>query len=194
MSEDDPYLIAGTRTLRNLRGITDHEELARFEFQASFVRLTQIYVGGFPGPFDLDHFCAFHHHIFQDVYSWSGELRTVEITKNQTHFTLVPFLLSAASDIFDRLADVDLRGSEREPFVATAAQLLGDINGLHLFREGNGRAQRAFLSELARHAGYDVQWERVDAARNTAASIASAAGDPWPMHRLLGEITVPATR
>jgi cell filamentation protein len=194
VSEDDPYLIPGTGTLGNLRGITDHEELARFEFQASFVRLTEVHVVGLPGRFDLDHLCAFHQHIFQDVYSWAGELRTIEIVKDETHFTLVPFLLSAASDIFDRLSDVDLRGSEPEVFVATAAELLGDINALHLFREGNGRAQRAFLCELARHAGHHIHWERVDVTRNVEASSASAAGDHWPMHALLREITVPTVR
>ena len=40
--------------------------------------------------------------------------------------------------------------------------LLAEINALHPFREGNGRTQRAFLSQLARDAGFRLDWATVD--------------------------------
>jgi cell filamentation protein len=79
----DPYLIPGTTTLANRAGITDADQLARFETRMSIVRLAQLEAGevAVAGRWDLAHLQAFHRHIFQDVYHWAGQLRTVDISK-----------------------------------------------------------------------------------------------------------------
>jgi Fic/DOC family len=60
-----------------------------------------------------------------------------------------------AGEVFGRLArDRYLRGLSREAFVDRLTELFADINALHPFREGNSRAQRALLTQLARDAGY----------------------------------------
>ena len=38
---------------------------------------------------------------------------------------------------------------------------LGETNALHPFREGNGRAQRAFIGQVAREAGYEIEWSKI---------------------------------
>jgi len=48
------------------------------------------------------------------------------------------------------------------PFITTLAGFLADVNALHPFREGNGRAQRAFFSQLAHDAGHHIAWVRMD--------------------------------
>lgn len=49
-------------------------------------------------------------------------------------------------------------------------------NDLHPFREGNGRTQRAFLTQLIRNAGYDLNWSEVDGDLLMIATIQSAQG------------------
>ncbi|WP_334581102.1 hypothetical protein [Streptomyces sp. B21-108] len=65
------------------------------------------------------------------------------------------------------------------------AELYGDMNVLHLFREGNGRAQRAFLAQLSADAGYDLNWSGTDPQRNEDASVKSFLGDNSLLEQLL---------
>lgn len=65
-------------------------------------------------------------------------------------------IASYAEESLGRLAaDRHLRGLGRDEFVTKLAGYHGDINAAHPFREGNGRAQRAFFGQLAHDAGYD---------------------------------------
>jgi cell filamentation protein len=184
----DPYLDPRSRVLRNRLGLTDPEDLRQAEADLTFVRITQLGLTAVDGDYDLTHLQAFHRFIFRDIYDWAGELRTVEIAR--THmFARARFLEQAASDVFSAIAeDRLLRGLERGEFVAGAAHHLAEINALHPFREGNGRAQRAFLSQLARDAGYRIGWARMDPKENIAASAASLAGDVSGLIAMLDEI------
>jgi cell filamentation protein len=59
------------------------------------------------------------------------------------------YIEHAAADIFATLrAENFLRGLERRPFIERLAHFLGEVNAIHPFREGNGRAQRAFLLDV----------------------------------------------
>ena len=101
---------------------------------------------------------------------------------------------SYGAEIFDKLAEEDrLRGFDREAFIDRLAHYLGDVNALHPFRDGNGRAQRAFFAQLASDAGYRLDWQLVDPQRNSDAAVAAMQGDEVPMRDLLDEITKPTT-
>lgn len=63
------------------------------------VRLYQLYENPIKGNFDYDHLCNIHRHIFQDLYGWAGETRTVNIAKKSL-FCLVQFIQSYAKSIF----------------------------------------------------------------------------------------------
>jgi cell filamentation protein len=92
----------------------------------------------------------------------------------------------AAGEVFGRLASSGhLRDLHRQEFVIQLAELYGDMNVLHLFREGNGRAQRAFLAQLSADAGYDLNWSGTDPQRNEDASVKSFLGDNSLLEQLL---------
>jgi hypothetical protein len=79
--------------------------------------------------------------------------------------------------VFGRLAAAErLRGLARDPFITGLAGFLADVNALHPFREGNGRAQRAFFSQLAHDTGHHIAWVPMDPDRTMAAH----HGDPGP--------------
>jgi cell filamentation protein len=188
---DDPYVFPGTDVLRNAQGIRDALQLEEFEARLTFLRGLQLAAEPVAGQYDLAHLRAFHRYLFAGLYDWAGELRTVVLAKTDP-FCLPEHIESYGTEIFARLAEENrLLGIDRESFVGRLAHYLGDVNALHPFRDGNGRAQRAFFAQLAGDAGYRLDWQLVDPQRNTDASMAAMQGDEAPMRALLDEITQP---
>ena len=181
----DPYTYPGTTVLRNKFGIQDHSELELAEYEASWARRQQIAEGAVAGNFDLAHLQALHHWLFQDIFEWAGELRTVNISKGTSLFLHAGSLLSGAQYTFEgeplrRLASGPL---PEEEFLDNAAVVLGDINYIHPFREGNGRTQRVFLDQLAAHGGREFAWRNVTEEENITASAAAVQDPSTPLLR-----------
>lgn len=105
----DPYLDLDTGVLHNRLGITDGDELTRAEANFTSVRIAQLRRHPLPGRYDLAHLQAFHRRIFDDVYDWAGELRTVSIGKGDL-FCLPQHLTSFGDEVFGRLARAAHRG------------------------------------------------------------------------------------
>ena len=78
----------------------------------------------------------------------------------------------AALEGENHLVDLDF-----EPFIARLAHYYCEINMLHPFREGNGRAQRLFFEQLALHAGYLIDWRPVQREEWLEANSAGVSGD-----------------
>ncbi|MFC1407146.1 MULTISPECIES: Fic family protein [Streptacidiphilus] len=193
MTTTDPYLDPESGILRNSLGITDGKELAAAEADITSARLTRLLERPIAGTWDLAHLQALHREVFGSIYPWAGQLRTVEIGKD-TGFCPVQNIEGFAADIFRKLARADhLRGLDQGTFSAKAADLYGDVNALHPFREGNGRTQRAFLGQLATAAGYTISWSRMDPERNRLASIASYLGQEGPLRAMFADLVTPAT-
>lgn len=194
----DPYTDPESGVLRNLLGLRDSQALAGAEADVTAARLTRLAVRPLAGSYDLAHLQAFHREVFGSIYPWAGQIRTVEIAKDATQFCHVRMIPGFASDVFGRLARRQhyLRGLDRETFLTDLADLYGDVNALHPFREGNGRTQRAFLAQLAADAGHPVDWTGMDPERNTLASVASFNGNNGPLRAMLADLTVeqPAPR
>lgn len=139
----DPYLDKDTGVLRNLLGIKDQAELDKAESSLSFLRTNELQEQPLQGRFDLKHLRAIHQRLFADVYDWAGQLRTVEIRKGNTELARQMVIESAATQLFGELSkEQHLRGLDIDNFSQRAGHYLGEINVLHPFREGNGRAQR----------------------------------------------------
>jgi cell filamentation protein len=158
----DPYVFPGTSVLRNLRGIRDASLLNEFEADATARRLVQLERQPIPGAFDSAHLQAIHHRIFQDVHEWAGEFRTVNISKSGDPFAFSQHIASSLNRVFaDLKSERRLEGNDLNRFAKRAAWYLGEINAIHPFREGNGRAQREFIRQLALHNGWAIDWKRV---------------------------------
>lgn len=80
-------------------------------------------------------------------------------------------------------------GTAHHEFTTRLAFYMGEINAVHPFREGNGRVQRLFSSQLALNAGYYIGFESVDQDQMYSAMIASFNGNAGPLKNLLNEIT-----
>src|SRR5215472_7892140 len=100
----DPYTYPGTNVLRNLADIRDPEALAAFEGDATADRLFELDPAPLKGRFDIAHLKAVHKYLFQDVYSWAGEFRTVNISKGDQLFGAARFVEPALHELLRELA------------------------------------------------------------------------------------------
>ena len=174
--------------LRNRLGLGTAGELETAEREITHAALIYLKETPVQPSYDLQHLRVIHRRIFGDIYEWAGQLRTVAIAKG-TWFCLPQYIESAAADAFRSLHGENLlRGLPRDAFTDRLAYYLGEVNAIHPFREGNGRAQRAFFGQLASDAGFILDWQHLDADRNIAASAAIMHGDPTLMRKMLDEL------
>jgi fido (protein-threonine AMPylation protein) len=75
MIDATDFTIPGTGVLRNKLGITDPAALSRAATDSTALRLAELQASPVRGGFDSAHLQAIHHHIYQDLYDWAGELR-----------------------------------------------------------------------------------------------------------------------
>ena len=159
----DPCVYPGTNVLRNLRDIRDNARLARFEMDMTTRRLGELTRVPTSGGFDARHIQTIHQYIFQDVYPWAGEVRTVNISRSgQFPFAFSEQIVPSLNKLSVDLAREHLLGNlALDTFSARAAYYLGELNAIHPFRDGNGRMQREFIRQLAARNGYALDWSRV---------------------------------
>ena len=182
---EDPYSDPATEVLYNKLGLVTAADLEAAEREITHAALILLDESPVSPSYDLPHLREIHKRIFGDIYEWAGQIRTVAIAKGAV-FCLPQYIDSSAAIIFRELHDEDyLRGLRRDAFVGRLAYYLGEVNALHPFREGNGRAQRVFFGQLARDAGFMLAWQHLDPVRNVEASAAIMRGDPEPMSEML---------
>jgi cell filamentation protein len=98
-----------------------------------------------------------HHYLFQDVYAWAGQVRTVNISKDGK-----PFFNGERFHIAFKYVDTlileyrKLKKADKATIANKLAEILDNVNYLHPFREGNGRTQREFLRLLALEKGLNL--------------------------------------
>ncbi|WP_309617108.1 Fic family protein [Salinibacterium sp.] len=179
----DPYLDPDTGLLRNLVGARTNPELDAAEGALVVARALQLRDYPVRSTGDLDEFRAIHRHLFQDVYAWAGEIRTVDLRKNvdgAEHFLSVSAIDRGSLFAADELRqDGMLRGMSRDQFIDRLSHHYDQWNYVHPFREGNGRTQRELWNRVARDAGWQLDWRSVEGATNDAACRAAAEGQDF---------------
>ncbi len=152
---DQDYIYTDPKTgiLRNLADLTDPDDLLFFESGAVAKRIQELY----EKPIKIkgvDSLLSIHRHLFQDVYSWAGKRRKVEISKAGKQFFPTTHFDNAFRFIDTLISDYrSISKGENLQIAAKLAEILDNVNYLHPFREGNGRAQREFLRLLALEKG-----------------------------------------
>ena len=182
----EDYFIPGTSVLRNKfttpgnpYGEPDPDKLRVLEELRSGLRINELNEHPIEGNFDYAHMKAIHHYIFQDIYEWAGQERVaplgtfmVKSGPDVVHYPLGdpaapqmsyqyypagPVLGQAANEQYRRLSKMELlRGLDHETFVAELAEIWGELNVIHSFREGNTRTQFVFFSQLSEQAGWKL--------------------------------------
>lgn len=158
---DLKYCYPNSDILINKLNIRDKDKLSEMERKLTAFRALELIEEPMEGQFDFRHLQRIHAFLFQDIYEWAGEVRTVDIAKG-TMFCKVQFIMSQAEEIFSKLeADKFLNGFSKEKMIPKLAYYFSEINALHPFREGNGRAQREFIRQLAMYNGYILRFTKI---------------------------------
>ncbi|MGQ2933734.1 Fic/DOC family protein [Sphingopyxis sp.] len=182
-AEDDPYCYPGTTVLRNLLGIQDGVTLETVETELTTARADEPLP---EGSLDVAHFRAIHYHLFQDLYDWAGQTRTVRTSKGSSHFCYPEYIDAELGKLFASLSDANFfTGMKTAEYAVAAAEFLATLNVIHAFREGNGRVQLSFLLLLSEAAGHPLQLERLNPEAMLAAMVASFNGDEHPLADIL---------
>lgn len=143
-------------TLENKLGIENSADLAREEEKISKKKAALLFESGKLNSLKAGSFNSLkeiHKFLFEDIYSFAGKLRTVNISKSSFRFAPVMYLEAAIKNIenmpqttFDEII---------EKYV--------EMNIAHPFREGNGRAARIWLDLILKNEiGKVVDWSKVD--------------------------------
>ena len=142
-------------TLENRLNITDSADLAREE-RISKKKAAQLFdnklLDSFPaGKFDT--LQAIHKYMFEDVFDFAGEIRTVNLAKGNLRFA-PRIYLQAALDNIDKMP--------QSTFYEIIEKYV-EMNIAHPFREGNGRSTRIWLDHILKNKiGKVVDWSKVD--------------------------------
>ena len=142
------------------------------ERELSYLRQTEFWLHPIEPTFDLAHLQAIHKHLFQDVYSWAGRLRTIDISRDETLFAPHSRIEPYAQTVFAKLA-AERHSIATVGLAGRLAHYLGEINAMHPFREGNGRTQPIFIDQVAKENGYTILWSRCSQQEMIAASVAA---------------------
>lgn len=179
----------GKPILRNLVDAKSYAELRQIEDDFVGVRGPTLRAAGIPASYDLDGLRAIHHHLFQDVYAWAGDVRTVDIVKG------TPFASPAdAEPMLGQVAEAvqmtdHLRQVPEARIPEALARIYNVVNTAHPFREGNGRTQREFVTALAAESGHGLDWTKVDGGINNYASEQARQGKPETLTRMFEIVT-----
>ena len=142
--------------LQNKLGLTDELELAREEERISKQKALALYDTGLLDTFPVGTFAGLamiHKYLFEDIYEFAGQMRTVNIAKGNFRFAPVMYLRPALESI-DRMPQSTF-DEIIEKYV--------EMNVAHPFREGNGRSTRIWLDCILKKELHQVvDWSRVD--------------------------------
>ena len=142
--------------LENKLGITNSAELAREEERISKKKAVELFESGSldklaPGRFAS--LQAIHKALFEDIYDFAGELRTVNLAKGNFRFAPLMYLEVALGNI-DKMPQ-----STYDEIIEKYVEM----NIAHPFREGNGRSTRLWLDQMLKAGiGQVVDWSKVD--------------------------------
>ena len=142
--------------MENKLGITSAPELAEAEERISKKKAIELFENGILDKLEAGKFAslkAIHKYLFEDIYKFAGELRTVNISKCNFRFAPLMYLEAALENI-DKMPQSNF-DEIIEKYV--------EMNIAHPFREGNGRSTRIWLDcILKKEIGKVVDWSQVD--------------------------------
>ena len=140
----------------NKLGLTSSADLAREEERISKKKAVELFETGLLDTLPAGKFVtlqAIHKYLFEDIYDFAGEIRTVNMAKSNFRFAPLMYLQAALENI-DKMPQSNF-DEIVEKYV--------EMNIAHPFREGNGRSTRIWLDHILKNEiGKVVDWSKVD--------------------------------
>ena len=146
MSQIDPYIYSGTCVLVNKFGFRNQLDLDKAESDFTVLKIAEIAERPLPGDFDLVHLCNMHRYVFDDLFSWAGEIRTINIEKAEpalaglsAEYSDYNLIIPETEAIMEEMQVSDWTELVLDEKVALFAEQIAKLWKIHPFREGNTR-------------------------------------------------------
>jgi cell filamentation protein len=179
------YSYTGTNVLRNHFGIRNADELKRIEADITTIRQHDLLIKPATGRFTANHLCSIHRYLFGDIYPFAGRYRRESIAKGQTIFENPADIERKLKKLLAQLKEERfLKQTTAQDYLPRMAYYFTELNYLHPFREGNGRATREFVRQFLLVNGYNVDWSAVSVDELLSAMEASVY-DTAPLIQVL---------
>ncbi|MGC0363942.1 cell filamentation protein [Rhodococcus sp. 27YEA15] len=196
-----PYVYRGTSVLENSFGLRDPAALQSLEFAVSALRLGEAHLGRdhVPHTRDSAELLLLHQHVFQDLYRWSGHIRTVDIRKGTATFAPVSTIRGYLAAVDETISGFDWPSLDHGSTVFALAEIYAALNHAHPFREGNGRTGTLFLHRLTLDTAYRLdlsvvsRTDWVSASRDSAPFRATGTASPRPFMSVFTRALTPAS-
>ena len=176
------YCYEGTKTLKNKKDITDNNKLREVENGITAYKLSKIYLekADFKKTFDENHYLNIHKYLFEDLYDFAGNIRDENISKSRspydegkTPFCQVCFIYRQLHETLRNMKNSVRSINSYEQLIEFISTYYLELNIIHPFREGNGRALREFIRCLGLFNNYIIDWSLVEDEEFLNASIDS---------------------
>jgi cell filamentation protein len=181
MIDSTDFTIPSTRVFKNKLGITDSAAFAKAATESTARRLAELQATPVRGGFDSAHLQAIHHQIYQDLYDWAGELRTIDagnVPASQVEKSL--------NGVFDRLSrENHLKGLSAEEWAHSASAYIYDLGAIQPFLAGSETALHEFAIELARKNSLSLQWDATPDISSDSIALLSQAEQSANLRRLI---------
>ena len=141
--------------MNNKLGITNQNDLAREE-KITKLKALELFDSKKINDFEVGTFkglSQIHRYLFEDVYSFAGEIRKVNIAKGNFRFASVLYL----EDILKKIDNMP-----HDNFDNIISKYV-EMNVAHPFREGNGRSTRIWLDMILKNnLNKVVDWSKIN--------------------------------
>lgn len=184
----DPYLYPNTEILINKFGIKNIEELNSLEADFTSSRLKDIIQNGITGDFNLEHLLKFHYTIFQDIYYWAGQTRTIDIEKPEPalggisiEYSKFKNIKSDITSTLSTMTSTKWHNLNVDEISVMFSKHMTELWKVHPFREGNTRTVITFCCYYARKEGFpldtDLLKDNYDYVRNALVAASATFHD-----------------
>lgn len=182
------YTYKGTDVLINKLGIKEEEKLKKYEVKMVALKMAIIMKEQKIYDISEERFKYIHFFLFSDLYEFAGKYREENITKDNFMFSDYKYIDENMKIIFAKI-DIDkLSKMDFDSMVKFISEIMTDLNVLHPFREGNGRATREFIRELLKKLGYKINFFDIDYNEILEASRLAVIDDSYQIKILKNSI------
>ena len=158
---EDPYVLKNG-TLKNLLGITDYEELKQAEKDIAYVKLINA-EEEIKRPCDIRLLKRIHKHIFEDIFEWAGEFRTIPLYKEERVIPGVSLEYAEPQNIekeltkrLEEMNSIKWKGKGIDEITKQFTKELAKLWRIHPFRDGNTRTTLTFAHIFAKQKGFEM--------------------------------------
>ena len=157
----DPYLYDDVPVLKNIGNIKNADELRKAEGDITKFTMPTVYAQKFTR-FNTDTICEIHRIIFDSLYEWAGDFRTIPVIKHEEILGGDTVRYAYPDQIKKELDETSkeiakLKKSEnKKDLVFKLVRITAKLWQTHPFRDGNTRTIISFAVLLAEHLGIKI--------------------------------------